>query len=176
MIRYRFGRNIKAHLESIGMTLIQCIAVPIALQSSIHPLQIVAELNCRCVLELKGFLLVEGKIVLCNFHCSFKQLRLKFRLCSKHRKIMSITEDFHLISMESNWSNGSQSMNEYTRDTIKRVLTEARISQIQSQTRTTPQHQSKSSLRRLFSKLNLGTASLRGMMYSSVMFSQHYDV
>ena len=67
-------------------------------------------------------------------------------------------------------------MTEDIRDTMNRIVAEARISPIRSQTRTTLQHQSKSNLRRLFSKLNRGTASIRSTIYSSVMFSQRYGV
>ena len=66
-------------------------------------------------------------------------------------------------------------MIEDTRDTMNRILAEARIIPSRSQTRTILQHQSKSSLRRLFSKLNRGPASLRDVIYSSLMSSQRYD-
>ena len=64
------------------------------------------------------------------------------------------------------------------RDTMNRIFDEDSIRPIRSQTRTKLQHQSKGILRRLLSKLNRGTARLRGMIYvySSVMFSNDYSV
>ena len=78
---------------------------------------------------------------------------------------MSITEDSHSTSMESHWTSESEFMIEDRRDSMNRILAEASISPIRSQTRSTLQHQSKSSLRRLLSKLNRGTDSLRSMIY-----------
>ena len=79
--------------------------------------------------------------------------------------MMSITEDSHSTSMESHWTSKSKLMIEDTRDSMNRILAEASISPIRSQTRSTLQHQSKSSLRRLLSRLNRGTDSLRSMIY-----------
>ncbi|CAF4283930.1 unnamed protein product [Rotaria magnacalcarata] len=84
------------------------------------------------------------------------------RLFSKHRKSMAVPEDFPSIAGESQYSSGTQFAIEDTRDTINRILPETNISPIRSQARATLQHQSKSSLRRLLSKLNRGTASLQG--------------
>ena len=75
---------------------------------------------------------------------------------------MSITEDSHSTSIESHWTSGSE---EDTRDSMNSILAEANVSPIRSQTRSTLQHQSKSSLRRLLYKLNRGTDSLRSMIY-----------
>ena len=165
MIRCGFARNIEAHLEFIGTMWFHYVVIPTTFQSSVHPLLIVVGLNCRCVLGLNGFRLAEGKLFLFNFRFSFKKWHPKFRLCSKHRKMMSITEDSHSTSMESHWASESEFMIEDTRDSMNRILAEASISPIRSQTRSTLQHQSKSSLRRLLSKLNRGTDSLRSMIY-----------
>ena len=78
---------------------------------------------------------------------------------------MSNTEDSHSTSMESHWTSGSEFMIEDTRDSMNRILAEASISPIRSSTRSTLQHQSKSSLHRLLSKFNRGTDSLRSMIY-----------
>ena len=56
-------------------------------------------------------------------------------------------------------------MIENARDTMNRIFAEASISPVRLQTRTKLQHQSKGSLRHLLSKLNRGTAILRGMIY-----------
>ena len=114
---------------------------------------------------MKHFQLVEGKIFLLIFAFCFKGVHLKFRLCSKHRKTVSATEDSHSTVMECHWTNESHFVIENARDTMKRIFAEASISPIRSQTRTKLQHQSKGSLRRLLSKLNRGTANLRGMIY-----------
>lgn len=78
---------------------------------------------------------------------------------------MAVPEDFPSIAGESQCSSGTQFAIEDTRDTMNRILAEANISPIRSQARTTLQHQSKSSLRRLLSKLNRGTTVLQGKIY-----------
>lgn len=78
---------------------------------------------------------------------------------------MTAMEDSRSAFMESQWSSGSHFMIENAKDTMNKIFAEASISPIRSQTRTKLQHQSKGSLRRLLSKLNRGTASLRGMIY-----------
>ena len=165
MIRCGFARNIEVHLEFIGTIWLHYVVISTTFQSSVHPLLIVVGLNCRCVLGLKDFRMAEGKIFLFNFRFSFKKWHLKFRLCSKHRKMMSITEDSHSISMESHWTSGSEFIIEDTRDWMNRILAQTSISPIRSQTRSTLQHRSKSSLRRLLSKLNRGTDTVRSMIY-----------
>ncbi|CAF4334357.1 unnamed protein product [Rotaria magnacalcarata] len=90
------------------------------------------------------------------------------RLFSKHRKSMAVPEDFPSIAGESQYSSGTQFAIEDTRDTINRILPETNISPIRSQARATLQHQSKSSLRRLLSKLNRGTASLQEKLAESL--------
>ena len=79
--------------------------------------------------------------------------------------MMSNTEDSHSTSMKSHWTSGSEFMIEDTRDPMNRILAEASISPIRSPTRSTLQHQSKSSLRRLLSKFYRGTDSLRSIIY-----------
>lgn len=78
---------------------------------------------------------------------------------------MSVREDFHSTTMVSQWSNESQFMVDDSRDKMNKILAEANISPIRSQTKIKLQYQSESSLRRLLSKLNRCTASLRGMIY-----------
>ena len=165
MIQCGFARNIEVHLKFIGTMWLHYVVIPTTFQSSVHRLLIVVGLNCRCVLGLKDFRLAEGKIFLFNFRFSFKKWHLEFRLYSKHRKMMSITEDCHSTSMKSHWTSGSEFMIEDTWDLMNRILAKASISSIRSQTRSTLQHQSKISLRRLLSKLNRGRDSLRSIIY-----------
>ncbi|CAF1441430.1 unnamed protein product [Rotaria magnacalcarata] len=90
------------------------------------------------------------------------------RLCAKHRKRMAVPDDFPSIAGESQYNSGTQFAIEYTRDTMNRILAETNISPIRSQVSATLQHQSKSSLRRLLSKLNRGTGSLQEKLAESV--------
>ena len=106
---------------------------------------------------------MDGDFYYCNFSFFFEQLRIKFRLCSKHRKSISVTEDIQSTAAESHFTSGTQFVIEDTRDTMNRILDEANISPIRSQTKTALKHQSKGSLRRLLSKLKRGTSSLQGM-------------
>ncbi|CAF4389073.1 unnamed protein product [Rotaria sp. Silwood2] len=76
------------------------------------------------------------------------------RLCSKHRKIMAIPEDFVSTSALSYTTNATPFIIEDTREQINRILVETDASPIRSQARVPLKHQSKSSLRRLLSKLN----------------------
>ena len=106
---------------------------------------------------------MEGDFYCCNFSFLFEQLRIKFRLCSKHRKSISVTEDIQSTVAESHFTSGTQFVIEDTRDAMNRILVEASISPILSQTKTALRHQSKSGFRRLLSKLKRGTSSLQGM-------------
>ncbi|CAF2080774.1 unnamed protein product [Rotaria magnacalcarata] len=89
---------------------------------------------------------------------------------------MAVPEDFPSIAGESQYSSGTQFAIEDTRDTINRILPETNISPIRSQARATLQHQSKSSLRRLLSKLNRGTASLQEKLAESLAPGQSKEL
>ena len=75
-----------------------------------------------------------------------------------------MTEDIQSTAAESQFTSGTQFVIEDTRDTMNRIVVEANISPILSQTKTTSKRQSKSGLCRLLSKLKRGTSSLQGML------------
>jgi len=77
---------------------------------------------------------------------------------------METTTTAELVSVgeASRYTNGSLFEIENTRETMNRILAEANISPIRSQARTSLQHQSRSALRRLVSKLRRGVQSFQG--------------
>ncbi|CAF3629026.1 unnamed protein product [Rotaria socialis] len=86
------------------------------------------------------------------------------RLCSKHRKFMSTSRDTQdLISIgDPSVATGVSTFEIVdTREAMTRILPEANISPIRSQTRMALKSQSKSSLRRLVSKLSRGAQILQ---------------
>ncbi|CAF4276505.1 unnamed protein product [Rotaria magnacalcarata] len=110
------------------------------------------------------------------------------RLCSKHRKFMSASRDTQdLISIgDPSVATGVSTFKIVdTREAMNRILSEANISPIRSQTRMALESQSKSSLRRLVSKLNRGAQILQEKLAESLapgqkdelleMLRQHSD-
>ena len=98
-------------------------------------------------------------------------MRIFVRLCSKHRKSLSIIpdssymiNDAESVSANSQYTTGAHS---YTmrdqRDTVNRILAEVHLSPIKSQTTISLKRQSKSGLRRLVSKLTQGTRVLQSI-------------
>ncbi|CAF4181776.1 unnamed protein product [Rotaria magnacalcarata] len=93
------------------------------------------------------------------------------RLCSKHRKFMSISRDTQdLISIgDPSVATGVSTFEIVdTREAMNRISSEANISSIRSQTRMALGSQSKSSLRRLVSKLNRGSQILQEKLAESL--------
>ncbi|CAF4698348.1 unnamed protein product [Rotaria socialis] len=66
------------------------------------------------------------------------------RLCSKHRKLISVSPDSESITCQSQFTNSTPCFIEDTRDTMNRILAEANLSPIRSHTRMALQRQSKS--------------------------------
>jgi membrane carboxypeptidase/penicillin-binding protein len=78
--------------------------------------------------------------------------------------MMSVRADVVSNSEQSQYTNTTPYVVEDTRETMNRILAEASLSPVRSQVRTTLQNQSKSSLRRLLSKLTRGARTLQGML------------
>ncbi|CAM4970256.1 unnamed protein product [Rotaria socialis] len=83
------------------------------------------------------------------------------RLCSKHRKLISVSPDSESITCQSQFTNSTPCFIEDTRDTMNRILAEANLSPIRSHTRMALQRQSKSGIHPLLSKLSRGAHSLQ---------------
>lgn len=77
---------------------------------------------------------------------------------------MSVPLDIVSYGEQSYCTNATPYVVEDPRATMNRILAEAQLSPIRSQARTTLQNQSKSSLRRLLSKLTRGARTLQGML------------
>jgi hypothetical protein len=77
---------------------------------------------------------------------------------------MSMPVDAVSYSEQSQYTNTTPYVVEDTRETMNRILAAANSSPVRSQARTTLQNQSKSSLRRLLSKLTRGARTLQGML------------
>ena len=84
-----------------------------------------------------------------------------FRLCSKHRKLISEIFDVDTYSEVSYGTHATPFEVDNTLDGMNRILIEADISPIKSQTTKALKQQSKSSIRRLVSKLQRGVQVLQ---------------
>ena len=79
-----------------------------------------------------------------------------FRLCSKHRKAVSMVSEnasVGQITTFSDMTDGSQFTTDDSRCSMNRILAQASLSPIRSQTRKRLDLQSESGIRRLASKL-----------------------
>lgn len=77
--------------------------------------------------------------------------------------MMTMTVDDASISEYSQCSNGTQFDFHDRRETMNRILTEANLSPIRSQTTMVLKNQSRSGLRRLLSKLTRGVRNFQGI-------------
>ena len=98
-----------------------------------------------------------------------------FGICSKHRKLItmidnieSMINDVASISTSSHYTAESSFMIDGHRETVNRILVEAKLSQVRSQTTAALKKQSKSGLRRLVSKLTRGTRALQGVFRNRI--------
>ena len=90
---------------------------------------------------------------------------------------MSVPLDVVSYGELSHYTNATPYMVEDNRATMNRILVEASLSPIRSQARTKLQNQSKSSVRRLLSKLTRGARTLQGMLRISMRtFSIEHDL
>lgn len=90
-----------------------------------------------------------------------------FRLCSRHRKSVSmIPEEASVgpITTYSNFTDGPEFVCHNSRDSMNRILAQANLSPIRSQTRKRLDLHSDSGLRRIASKLT-GTIRVIQSMY-----------
>ena len=92
------------------------------------------------------------------------------RLCSKHRKLIamidsieSMINDAASISASSHHTTESSFTIDGQRDAMNRILAEAKLTPVRSQTIIALKKQSKSGLRRLVSKLTRGTHAFQGI-------------
>ena len=109
--------------------------------------------NARYLLKDRG--ISSGwKVILYKWLKSLNWIKLIFRLCSKHRKSVSmIPEEASVgpITTYSNFTDGSEFVCHNSRDSTNRVLAQANLSPIRSQTRKRLDLHSDSGRRRIAS-------------------------
>ena len=104
-----------------------------------------------------------------------RQTSCCFRICSKHRKLVtmidnieSMINDASSISASSHYTAESSFMIDDQHETMNRVLAEAKLSPVRSQTTTALKKQSKSGLCRLVSKLIRKTRAFHGIFRNRI--------
>ena len=91
---------------------------------------------------------------------------MTFRLCSKHRKAVSMISDgvsLGGITTYTETTEGSEFIEDDLCDSMNRILTQVNLSPIQSQTRKRLALHSESGLRRLTSKLTSTVRVIQSM-------------
>ena len=91
---------------------------------------------------------------------------MTFRLCSKHRKAVSMISDgvsLGGITTYTETTEGSEFIVGDSRDSMNQILTQVNLSPIQSQTRKRLDLHSESGLRRLTSKLTSTVRVIQSM-------------
>ena len=98
-----------------------------------------------------------------------------FRICSRHRKLITMIDNIESmingaasISASSHCTAESSFMIDGLRETMNRILAEAKLTPVRSQTTIALKKQSKSDLCQLVSKLTRGTCAFQGLFQNRI--------